>query len=227
MQEPRHICQTSHHDWGQMTKCSQDCGERWWDPWAAPIPTPLHSLDHGFKSDGTLVSTSSSVSSRSDRSGGSRNQLCGQCCQQPRWHMKINLPGFKDEDKKDTITYWHWHWGIMMYCQAGCQDCTLLLYNIHSLQGYPKELVRSSGTGITLDDVLTVLDECYNNVKALDAMNQDLFQLWMAKKETMSDWGCTFWGTSKSSQPHSQNDSHQTTLLNWSMTTSMVGYLNS
>ena len=42
---------------------------------------------------------------------------------------------------------------------------------------------------ITLDDVLTSLDEHYNNVNALDALNQELFQLWMADKETISDWG--------------------------------------
>ena len=39
-----------------------------------------------------------------------------------------------------------------------------------------------------LDDILTILDEHYNNVKALDALNQDLFQLRMGKKETVSDW---------------------------------------
>ena len=35
---------------------------------------------------------------------------------------------------------------------------------------------------ITLDDVLTILDELYNNVKALDVLNQELFQLWMADR---------------------------------------------
>ena len=54
---------------------------------------------------------------------------------------------------------------------------TLTFYVIHSLQGYPGELVRSSGTDITLDGILTILDENYNNVKALDALNQELFQL--------------------------------------------------
>ena len=34
-----------------------------------------------------------------------------------------------------------------------------------------------------------ILDEYYNNLKALDALNQELFQLWMANKETMLDWG--------------------------------------
>ena len=42
---------------------------------------------------------------------------------------------------------------------------------------------------ITLDNVLTILDEHYNNVKALDALNQEPFQLHMGEKETVSDWG--------------------------------------
>ena len=42
---------------------------------------------------------------------------------------------------------------------------------------------------ITLDDVLTILDEHYNNMKALDALNQELFQLQMVDKETILDWG--------------------------------------
>ena len=62
-------------------------------------------------------------------------------------------------------------------------------YAIGSSQGYPRELVQSSGMDITLDDVLTILDEHYNNVKVLDALNQELFQLWMADKETVLDWG--------------------------------------
>ena len=93
----------------------------------------------------------SSVSSWSDCSDGSR---------QSRWsrrhreemHMKINLPIFKDEDAKDVVTYQSWRWDLMVYQHAGCQDCTLLLYAIRSLQGYPGELVQSSGTDITLDD---------------------------------------------------------------------------
>ena len=42
---------------------------------------------------------------------------------------------------------------------------------------------------ITLDDMLTILDKHYNNVKTLDALNQELFQLRMADKETISEWG--------------------------------------
>ena len=46
----------------------------------------------------------------------------------------------------------------------------------------------SSGTDITLDDVLTILDKHYNNVKVLDVLNQELFHMQMADKETVSDW---------------------------------------
>ena len=42
---------------------------------------------------------------------------------------------------------------------------------------------------ITLDDVLTILDKHYNNMKALDILNQELFQLWMVDKETVLDCG--------------------------------------
>ena len=42
---------------------------------------------------------------------------------------------------------------------------------------------------ITLEAVFMILHEYYNNVKALDALNLELFQLWMADKETVSDWG--------------------------------------
>ena len=47
----------------------------------------------------------------------------------------------------------------------------LLPHAIHSLQSHPGELVRSLWT----DDVLTILDEHYNNVKAFHALNQDSF----------------------------------------------------
>ena len=103
--------------------------------------------------------------------------------------MKINLPIFKDEDAKDAVTYQSWRWDLTVHRHADCRDCTLLPYAIRSLQGYPGELVWSSGTDITIDEVLTILDEHYNNVKALDALNQELFQMRMADKETVSDWG--------------------------------------
>ena len=92
-------------------------------------------------------------------------------------------------DAKDAVTYQSWRWDLMVYRHAGCRNRTLLPFTIWSLQGYLGELVWSSGTDITLDDALTILDEHYNNVKALDALNQELFQMRMADKETVSDWG--------------------------------------
>ena len=71
-------------------------------------------------------------------------------------------------------------------------------------------MVRSLGTDITLDDVLTTLDEHYNNVKALDALDQELFQLQIGEKETVLDWGYTCQDTSRFTQCHSQNISLQT-----------------
>ena len=91
--------------------------------------------------------------------------------------MKVNLPIFKDENTKDAITYQSWGWDLTIYHCVGCQDCTLLPYTTCSLQGYPRELVKNSGTDITLDDVLTILDKHYNTVKVLDTLNQELFQL--------------------------------------------------
>ena len=101
--------------------------------------------------------------------------------------MKINLPILKDEDTKDAVTYQSWHWDLSVYHCMGCWDCTILPYAIQSLQGYQGELVRSSVIDITLDYILTILDEHYNNVKALDALNQELFQLCTGEKETVSD----------------------------------------
>ena len=103
--------------------------------------------------------------------------------------MKINLPIFKDEDAKDAVTYQSRRWDLIVYRHAGCRDHTLSPYAIRSLQGYPGELVQSLGTDITLDVVLTILDKHYNNVKVLDVLNQELFQMRMADKETVSNWG--------------------------------------
>ena len=162
----------------------QECNRCWRDqrPQSPRFPSP--SPDHGFESNRSSLLTMFLMSSRSNQSDGSR------CSRQGRQHweeacMKINLPVFKDKDAKDAVTYQSWRWDLTMYWCAGCRDHTLLPYAIRSLQGYPGELVWSSGTDITLDDVLTILDEHYNNEKALDMLNQELFQLWMADKETM------------------------------------------
>ena len=172
----------AHQEWGWAWWQGWDWDQRQQELWVAPPQFPLLSSDHGFESDRSLASTSSSVASVSERSGGSRCPCCGWWPhRETGGHMKINLPVFKDDNTKDAITYQIWCWDITVYLCAGCQDCTLLPCVIHSLQGYPGELVRSSGTDFTMDDVLTILDEHYNNLKALDALNQELFQLRMGE----------------------------------------------
>ena len=162
---------------------------RWWRDHRTWLPRfPSLSPDCGFESDRSSLLTMSSVSSRSDCSDESRCSRWGRQHQEETC-MKINLPIFKDKDAKDAVTYQSWRWDLTVYQCAGCRDPTLLPYVIRSLQGYPGELVWSSDTDITLDNVLMILDEHYNNVKVLDALNQELFQLWMADKETVSDWG--------------------------------------
>ena len=126
------------------------------------------------------------MSSRSDRSDRSWCPRWGRQHWEDGGHMKINLPVFKDEDAKDAVTYQSWRWDLMV---SMCRDHTLLPCTIRSLQGYPGELVWSSSMDITLHNVLTILDKHYNNVKALDTLNQELFQLWMVNKKTISDWG--------------------------------------
>ena len=167
----------------------QNCNRCRRDQGLLPPQTPLPSPDHGFESDSSSVLTTSLMSSLSDWSEGFWHPWRGRWCGEARAHMKINLPIFKDKDTKDAVTYQSWRWDLMVYCCAGCWDHMLLPYAIRSLQGHPGKLVWSSRTDITLDNVLTIFDEHYNNVKALDALYQELFQLWMVDKETILDQG--------------------------------------
>ena len=63
---------------------------------------------------------------------------------------------------------------------------------------------------ITLDDILNILDEDYNNIKDLDVLNQELFQMHMGEKETMLDWGVCLLRHLQILQHHSQNAFLQT-----------------
>ena len=128
------------------------CNRCWKDQRPLSPQFPLPSPDCGFKSNRSSLSMAFLMSSRSDRSDGSLHSQDGA-------HMKINLPVFKDEHAKDAVTYQSWRWDLMVYQCTGCRDYTLLPYAIRSLQGYPAELVQSSSMDITLDDVLTILDE--------------------------------------------------------------------
>ena len=88
----------SHHDHALWH--GWDCDQRWQDPWVAPALIPSTSPDHGFKSDRSSVSTSSSVSLCSSRFVGFRHMHHGWHCTEPGGHMKINLLVFEDEKMK-------------------------------------------------------------------------------------------------------------------------------
>ena len=131
---------------------------RWRDqqPWSPQFPSPFP--DHSFKSDRSSLSMVSSMSSQSNCLDRSRCSRWGR----RHWEetcMKINLPIFKDRDTKDAVTYQSWRRDLTVYWCAGCRDHTLLPYAIRLLQGYPGELVWSSGMDIMQDDVLMILDE--------------------------------------------------------------------
>ena len=122
-----------HGDESPQEKCFEDISFDHWPPHhkllqgrdheqqqrnprpVLPQP-PSPSPDRGFKSNRSSVSMASSVSSQSDRSEGSLHSHCGRCCRETGGHMKINLPVFKDEDTKDTVTYQSWRWDLTVYC---------------------------------------------------------------------------------------------------------------
>ena len=161
----------------------------------------------------------------SQTEGSQHSQICRQHTETVA-HMKINLPIFKNEDAKDAITYQSWRWDLTVYGHVGCRDCTLLPYAIWSLQGCPRELVWSMGMDITLDDVLTILDKHYNNIKALDALNQELFQLQMADKETVSHWGICLLRHLQVLAALFPECFVQTVQLSWNATAFISGYPN-
>ena len=127
----------SYHKWGWILWRGWDHSQRKQDWWTSPPPLPLPSPDHRFESDRSSVSTSSSVSSRSNRSEGSIHLKPWLTMQQGVWRPYENQPAvFKHEDTKDAVTYQSSQWDLMVYHCAGSWDCTLLPYAIGSLLGY-------------------------------------------------------------------------------------------
>ena len=84
--------------WGQDCKTLE--GPRVSSP-QFPSPSP----DHWCESDRSSLSMASSMSSRSDRSDGSQHSHWVRWHREDGAHLKINLPVFKDEDAKGTVTY--------------------------------------------------------------------------------------------------------------------------
>ena len=55
--------------------------------------------------------------------------------------MKINLPIFKDEDAKDTVTYQSWRWDLTVYRHAGCR--VGIVPSCHMLSGPYKVILEN------------------------------------------------------------------------------------
>ena len=129
------------------------------------------------------------MSSRSDRSGGSQHPRRGRQHQEEGAHNEDKPPHLQEQGCQRCSNLPELEVGFNGILTCRMQGSHLLPYVIRSLQGYPGELVQSYSMDITLDNVLTTLDEHYNNMKVLDALNQELFQLWMVDKKTVLDWG--------------------------------------
>ena len=184
-----------------------------------PSPSP----DHGFESDRSSLSTTSLMLPRSDHSDRPWHSRWGRQYWEEKC-MKINLPIFKDEDVKDAVTYQSWRWDLTVYWCAGCRDQTLLPYTIRSLQSYPGEQVQSSSTDITLDDVLMILDEHYNNVKALYALIRNCSNYrWLIRRLCWIG-ASAFWGICRYWQSLTQTASLQIVYQNWRGIASMVDF---
>ena len=75
------------------------------------------------------------------------------------FRVKVNLPTFKDEKAKDTVTYHSWQWDVSMFHCSSWDDHHLVPYVIRSLQGFLGDLARSFGEDATLGNVLWRLDK--------------------------------------------------------------------
>ena len=134
-----------YHEWGQALQCCQDHGHRQWDPWAALTPSPSPSLDHRLESDRSSVSTSSSVSSRSNRSGGSRHWHYGYAARRPEVTWKSICPSLRMKTRRTLspikvgIGIW---WCIIKLGAKIVPSSPMSSAPYRATQG---ELVRSSG----------------------------------------------------------------------------------
>ena len=103
--------------------------------------------------------------------------------------VKVNLPIFKDEKTKDTVTYNSWLWDIAIFHHLGWDDQHLLPYVSWSLQGFPRDLARSLGKDATLTDVLQMLDEHYGIVMIFNTISKELYSLKQGSRENVAEFG--------------------------------------
>ena len=140
----------------------------------------------------------------------------------PEITWKSICPSLRMKTGRMLSPYQSWHWDIMVYHQAGCQDCTLFPYVIHSLQGYPGSWW---GTWAPIS-LWMVWSLCWMSTTTMSRLwtpqtrNFSNYK-WLTKKQCQI-WGCASQDTPKSLCLHSQKGSCQTMLVNWSETASTV-----
>ena len=103
--------------------------------------------------------------------------------------MKIHLSTFKGGEGKEDVLYLMWHFDIVAYLQVGCADKDLLPHVYESLQGYPGDLVQSTGKDAYLDDILYYLDEHYRNAMTFDSLSREIYTMKQSPDENVSDFG--------------------------------------
>ena len=103
--------------------------------------------------------------------------------------VKVNLPIFKDKKTKDAMTYHSWWWDIAIFHCLGWDNQHLLPYIFWSLQGFPGDLVRSSGKDATLTSVLQMLDKHYSVVITFDTLSKELYSLKKGSRENVAEFG--------------------------------------
>ena len=103
--------------------------------------------------------------------------------------MKVNLPTFKDEKAKYTVTYHSWQWDMSVFHYSSWDDSHLLPYVFRSLQGFPGDLARGLGEDATLDDVLWMLDEHYGIMMTFDTLSNELYSLKQGMGENVAEFG--------------------------------------
>ena len=100
----------------------------------------------------------------------------------------VNLPTFKDEKAKDTVTYQLWCWDVSVFCWSGWDNHNFWPMS-RSLQGFPRDLVRSLGKDATLSNVLKMLDEHYSVMMTFDALSKELYSLKQGMGENVAKFG--------------------------------------
>ena len=100
--------------------------------------------------------------------------------------VKVNLPTFKDEKVKDTVTYCSWHWNKPVFCHCSWHDHQLLPYVLRCLQGFLGDLARSLGGDATLGEVLWMLNKHYGVVMTFNTLRKELYSLKQEMGENMA-----------------------------------------